>query len=99
MAGRNVIAPEGLSFAVLRDAIEQVSEFHIVELRERRRSRTWLTVRRKGGAAAKRGKREVAYKPAVSRWIIHDEWITVILITAWSAGQRRKQRIVCDWAS
>jgi hypothetical protein len=52
VAGRNVIAPEGLSFAVLRDAIEQVSEFDIVELRERRRSRTWLTVRRKGGAAA-----------------------------------------------
>jgi len=39
MAGHNVIAPEGLSFAVLRDAIEQVRDVDIVELRERRRSK------------------------------------------------------------
>jgi hypothetical protein len=49
MAGREVIAPGGLSLADLRDAIEPVTEVDIVERRERRRSRTWLTVRRRTG--------------------------------------------------
>jgi hypothetical protein len=52
MAGREVIAPDGWSFVVLRDAVERVSEVDIVEVRQRRRSKTWLSVRRKRWAAA-----------------------------------------------